>query len=163
MSTIMQYISQQKFINMSLETPLGYVLCKTKRVYNHRLMAKFKENDIDLSLDLYILLFHIDLNGSVTQQELADHLQKDKSVVLRQINGLIDRGFVVRSWDEDDKRKKNLLLTPSGKKMLDDTIAFARSVSEELFSGVSNVDKLIFENVIQQILKNGGVENDTIK
>ena len=148
---------------MSLEKPLGYVLCKTKRVYSNKLMSKFKENDVDLSIDLYILLFQINLNESVTQQELADHLQKDKSVVMRQINVLIYRGFVVRSWDVHDKRKKNLVLTLTGKKMLEDTIAFSRSVSDELFQGVSSNDKLIFENVIQRILENGGFENDILK
>lgn len=148
---------------MSLKTPLGYILCKTKRVYSHKLMARFKENEVDLSLDQYILLFQINLNKSVTQQELADHLQKDKSVVLRQINVLIERGFVVRSWDVHDKRKKNLVLTEMGKKMFDVTIAFSRSVSDELFQGVSSEDKLIFENVIQRILENGGFENDTLK
>jgi len=148
---------------MSLKTPLGYVLCKTKRVYSNKLMSKFKENDVDLSLDLYILLFQINLNESITQQELADHLQKDKSVVMRQINVLIERGFVLRSWDVHDKRKKNLVLTLTGKKMFEDTIAIARSVSDELFQGVSSEDKLIFENVIQRILENVGLENDTLK
>ncbi len=148
---------------MSLKTPLGYVLFKTKRVYSHKLMARFKENEVDLSLDLYILLFQINANEYVTQQELADHLQKDKSFIMRQINVLIERGFVVRSWDVHDKRKKNLVLTNSGRKMLEETVAFARSVSDELFSGVSSDDKLVFDNVIQRILENGGLENDTLK
>lgn len=126
-------------------------------------MTRFKENEVDLSLDQYILLFQINLNESVTQQDLADHLQKDKSVVLRQINVLIERDFVVRSWDNLDKRKKNLVLTLTGKKMLEETIAFATSVSDELFQGVRSEDKLIFENVIQRILENGGFENYTLK
>ncbi|HPE77877.1 MAG TPA: MarR family winged helix-turn-helix transcriptional regulator [Draconibacterium sp.] len=148
---------------MSFETPLGYVLFKTKRVYSHKLMTKFKENEVDLSLDLYILLFQINANEYVTQQELADHLQKDKSVVMRQINVLIERGFVVRSWDVNDKRKKNLVLTGSGRKKLEEAVEFARSVSDELFAGVSVDEKLVFDNVIQRILENGGLENDSLK
>ena len=148
---------------MSFEMPLGYMLCKAKRVYSHKLMARFKENEVDLSLDLYILLFQIDLNDLVTQQKLADHLQKDKSVVMRQIKSLIERGYVIRSWNDNDKRKKNLVLTRSGKLLLEDSIEIARSVSEELFSEVSSNDRFIFENVILQILENGGFENDTLK
>ncbi len=68
-------------------------------------MARLKENEFDISLDQYILLFQINLNESVTQLELADHLQKDKPVVLRLINVLIERGFVVRSWDAHDTLK----------------------------------------------------------
>jgi DNA-binding MarR family transcriptional regulator len=148
---------------MSLKIPLGYVLCKTKRAYRSKLLARFKENDVDLSLDLYILLFQINLNESVTQQELAEHLQKDKSVILRQINVLIERGFTVRSWDANDRRKKNLVLTLTGKKIIEDSIVFAKSVSDELLEGVSNEDQLIFENVIQRIFENSGFENDKLK
>lgn len=148
---------------MSFEMPLGYMLCKAKRVYSNKLMARFKENEVDLSLDLYILLFQINLNELVTQQKLADHLQKDKSVVMRQINVLIERGYVIRSGNENDKRKKNLVLTSSGKKILEETVALSKGISAELVSGISDKNQLIFENVIQRILENGGLENDTLK
>ena len=148
---------------MSLEKPLGYILGQTKRVYRNKLMARFKQNDVDLSLDLYIIIFQINLNEAVTQQCLADHLQKDKSIVMRQINSLMERGYVVRSWDKQDKRKKNLVLTGKGRKILEYTRSLARSVSDDLLTGVIDEDQRVFEHVIQCILENGGSENDCLK
>lgn len=148
---------------MPLETPLGYILGQTKRVYRNKLMVKFKENKVDLNLGLYILLVQIDCNEAVTQQQLADHLQKDKSVVMRQINALMEKGYVVRRWNEKDKRKKDLVLTKRGREMLEFTKILALNVSEELLSGVEDDDRRIFENVIQQILQNGGCEDDCVK
>lgn len=143
---------------MAVNKPLGCILGQTKRVYQHILTTKFKENNVDLSVGLYIIMFQINLNEAVTQQYLADHLQKDKSIVMRQIKTLIEKGYVVRTWNKHDKRKKNLVLTPAGYDVLELTRALARSVTEELFAGVSDEEQHIFEQVIQKIIKNGSTE-----
>jgi len=138
-----------------MEKPLGYILGQTKRVYSNKLLARFKENNVELSLDLFIILFQFDLNEEVTQQLLADNLQKDKSIVMRQINSLIEKEYVVRSWNKKDKRKKNLELTQKGHEILVTIKTLGKSVSEELLSGISDVEQLAFERVIDIILKNG--------
>lgn len=146
-----------------MEKPLGYILGQTKRVYSNKLLAIFKENNIELSLDLFIILFHIDLNEKVTQQLLADHLQKDKSIVMRQINSLIDKEYVVRTWNKQDKRKKNLVLTKSGHEILAKMKTLARSISEELLSGINQEELKTFERVIDMIMKNGASEAGIFK
>ncbi len=143
---------------MAFDKSLGYILGQTKRVYRHKLTTKFRENNVDLSLGLYIIMFQIDINEAVTQQYLADHFQKDKSIVMRQINALIEKDYVVRSWNKQDKRKKNLVLTPAGQEVLELTRALARSVTEELLAGVSDEEQRIFEQVIRKIVINGSGE-----
>ncbi len=143
---------------MSYEKPLGFILGQTKRVYRNKILAKFKENNVDLSLGLYITMFQIDLNEAVTQQYLADYFQKDKSMVMRQINALIEKGYVVRSWNKNDKRKKNLVLTPAGKQVMALTKGLARNVSEELLAGIGEDEQRTFDLVIQKIIENGSSE-----
>ena len=138
-----------------MKKPLGYILGQTKRVYSNKLLARFKENNVELGLDLFIILFHIELNDEVTQQLLADSLQKDKSIVMRQINSLIDKEYVVRLWNKKDKRKKNLVLTKKGHEILATMKTLGISVSDELLSGVNKEDQNAFERVIEIILKNG--------
>jgi len=145
-----------------MKKPLGYILGQTKRVYSNKLVARFKENNVELSLDLFIILFHIDLNKEVTQQLLADNLQKDKSIVMRQINSLIEKEYVVRSWNKKDKRKKNLVLTQRGHEILVIMKTLGRSVSDELLSGVNDDEQLAFERVIDVILKNGSSDEERL-
>jgi DNA-binding MarR family transcriptional regulator len=146
-----------------MKKPLGYILGQTKRVYSNKLVAKFKENNVELSLDLFIILFHIDLNEEITQQQLADHLQKDKSIIMRQIKILTDKEYVVRSWNKQDKREKNLVLTKSGHEILALIKSLAVNVSEELLSGVNEEDKNAFERVIDVIVKNGANDIEVFK
>ncbi len=145
-----------------LEKPLGYMLGQTRRVFKNKLMARYRENNVELSLDLFIILFHINLNEPLTLQELAGHLQKDKSIVMRQINVLTEKGYITRSWDRKDKRKKNLEITQKGLQMLEVSKSMAKKVSEELLSGISDEEQQTFERVIQQILINGSSEGYTI-
>ena len=145
---------------MPLEKPLGYLLCQSRRVYKNKVISRFRENSINLSLDEFIILLRIHLHNDDTQQKLADHLQKDKSIVLRQINGLLDKKYVSRSVDLEDKRKKNLVLTNEGIQTLEQSREISRQVSEELLNGVSPKDQKIFEQVIETIRANAGIDDE---
>jgi len=115
---------------------------------------------IDLSLDEFIILLRIHLYSDDTQQKLADHLQKDKSIVLRQINGLLDKKYMVRSIDQEDKRKKNLILTLEGMQILERSRQISKLVSEELLEGINQEDRLVFERIIEKIRANAGIEDE---
>ena len=120
----------------------------------------FKENSIDLSLDEFIILIRIQLHNDATQQKLADHLQKDKSIVLRQINALIEKEYVDRTIDKEDKRKKNLILTTEGIQVLERSKKVSKKVSEELLEGISREDRIVFERVVEAIRANAGIEDE---
>jgi DNA-binding MarR family transcriptional regulator len=148
---------------MTLEKPLGYLLWQTKRVYRNRLIAKLKEVNIDFALEHFVILHQISLKDDLTQQDLANHLQKDKSIILRQINLLIDKNYVRRLTHEDDKRKKILVLTKEGLAILASTKEIAKSVSSELLSGVNNKDVDVFLTVLNKIRENGGPVEDFLQ
>lgn len=147
---------------MTLEKPLGYLLCQTLRGYRNYLVLKFKESGIDLSLEQFVMLHQISLKDDLTQQDLANHLQKDKSIILRQINALIDRNYVERLPDKIDKRKKKLVLTGDAHEILASAKEVAKSVSSELLSGVNDKDVDIFLTVLNRIRENGGPVEDFI-
>ena len=132
------------------------MLGQTMKLVKYKLMAKFKENDLDLSMEHFTILVFINEKDLLTQQDLANHFMRDKSIVLRQVNSLIDMGFVVRSTDEDDKRKKNLILTDKGNKLVQFSKELSRRVSEELLDGISEEELKHFEHVISKIQQNTG-------
>lgn len=132
------------------------MLGQTMKLVKYKLMAKFKENDLDLSMEHFTILVFINEKDLLTQQDLANHFMRDKSIVLRQVNTLIDMGYVVRSTDEDDKRKKNLILTDKGNKLLLFSKELSHQVSEELLDGISEEELEHFEHVISKIQQNTG-------
>jgi DNA-binding MarR family transcriptional regulator len=145
---------------MQLPKPLGYLLGQTMRIFKHKLTSKFKANNIDLSLDFFLILLQLYNREDVTQQDLSNQLQRDKSIVLRQVNTLLDKRIVVRLPDKIDKRKKNLILTQKGYELLLEAKEISRNLSDELLAGLSETEVNSFFKVLQTIQENSGLEED---
>lgn len=141
---------------MDTDKPLGHILGQTIHAYKGSIMQEFKEQEIHLSFEHFAIMFQLSLNKNWTQQELADVFNKDKSIILRQISVLLDHGYVVRSQDKHDGRKKNLMLTSKGEEELDKAKRIAKSLVDKLLAGVNTEDFQIFRRVSEMIQRNAG-------
>ena len=139
--------------------PLGYYLGQTLHLVKLRLIAEFKEKQVELSFENFMLLHFISEHEDLTQQDLANHFQRDKSIVLRHINTLIEKRYVVRLQDQNDKRKKLLILTKKGYDAMSYSKKIAQEVSDELLKGITEEEYAHFKNVIEKIKANTGLED----
>jgi DNA-binding MarR family transcriptional regulator len=136
--------------------PLGYILGLPLRVFLNQVAIEFRNREIELTFEQFIMLRMIDSNKELIQQDIANHLQKDKSLIVRQMNGLIEKKYVVRQTNREDKRKKNLILTPKGTEMMNQITELTFEVSNKLLAGVDENDNKAFRRVLNQIQENGG-------
>lgn len=107
-------------------------------------------------MENFILLNFINKNKNLTQQDLANHFMRDKSIILRNVNTLIELHYIKRVTDKSDKRKKNLILTEKANTFLSFALKLSHEVSEELLKGISGEELIHFENVINKIQLNTG-------
>lgn len=143
---------------MNLKRPLTYLLGQTIKLVQLKISGKFKENNVELSLEYFILLQYISQKENLTQQDLANHFLRDKSIILRQVNTLIELEYIKRLIDENDKRKKNLILTEKAVNFLQSARKLTQQISEELLLGVTEEEFIHFENVINKIQINTGFQ-----
>jgi DNA-binding MarR family transcriptional regulator len=136
--------------------PLGYILGLPLRVFLNQVAIESRNRKIELTFEQFVMLRLINFNRDLIQQDIANHLQKDKSLVVRQMNGLIDKKYVVRQIDQEDKRKKNLILTAKGTEMMNRITGLALDVSDRLLAGVDGSDYQAFRRVLNKIQENGG-------
>jgi len=141
---------------MNTQKPLTYLLGQTMQMVKLCLIAAFKKHDIELSLEQFIILHQLSQNENITQQDLSNELQKDKSIILRQINTLLEKRYVVRLPDKEDKRKKNLILTQKGYDALTFSKTISQEISKELLQGITEEELQKFEIVLEKIQKNTG-------
>ncbi len=94
------------------------------------LRKRFEEEDLKLTVEQYFILNILDNNEGLILQELADIVERDKSAVLRLINGLEENHFVARTTDPDDKRRKILLVTKNGTEELKKAVALDKEVND---------------------------------
>lgn len=133
---------------------LGYLLGQSLRAYKSLLVETFRKKGIELTFEQFVILQKLNSNCDIIQQDLAIHLQKDKSIIVRQINGLLEKQLVTRHTNLDDKRKKNLILTPKGHSLLNELKDIVSEITGKLLSGVPENEVAIFRNVLAKIQEN---------
>ena len=136
------------------------MLGQSLRVFKNQLLAEFKEKSIDLTFEQFAILHLLNSEDNLIQRDLAIRLQKDKSIIVRQFNCLLDNQYVISLINKDDKRVKNLILTKKGFEILNQMKELASELSEKLLSGVSENDRDIFESVLLKIQENGGADEE---
>ena len=143
---------------MESNKQLGYLLNKSLRIFRSQLVAELRKEGIDLSFEQYVMIRMLESNCDMIQQDLADILQKDKSIIVRQINALLDDQIIDRVTNAEDKRKKNLTLTNKGQELSNQLTSISTDLSEKLLSGISESDYTTFKKVILKIQENGTIE-----
>lgn len=139
-------LNQVKYCNTT-GCRMAYVVKQVMRTLAHR----FQEEDVELTVEQYFILNILDKEDGLILQELADIVNRDKSAVLRHIDCLEKNLFVARVTDEEDKRRKLLLVTKQGLKELEHAKSIDRKIDNELMEQIEEISVLEFEKVLTNI------------
>lgn len=93
---------------------MAYVVKEIIRILKER----FRNEGIELTIEQFFILNILDNEDGLILQEVADIVDRDKSAVLRHVDGLEKNYFVTRVTDSRDKRRKLLLVTKRGMEVL---------------------------------------------
>lgn len=85
------------------------------------------------------------------QHELADVLQIGRPELVRLIDHLEEKGFVVRHDASDDRRVKRVALTPAGRKLADQIDDIITAFERRMLRGISADDVARCRDVIARI------------
>ena len=130
---------------------LLYFMARTVRGMKNLLVRAIKDNDIDLTFEHYLVLQYVAYYEGITQQEIALNSYRDRSLVLRQVELLIEKGILERYIDENDKRKKRLRLTSEGRKMQEHLQTIKSNVADVILDGITDDEIRVFFSVLERI------------
>ena len=125
--------SHQKLYCDTLGCKMAYAVKGIMGALNER----FTDEGINLTLEQFFLLNILNNEEGLILQDLADIVDRDKSAVLRHINGLEEKHYVARTKDPEDKRRKILLITKAGFEELQKAKALDQELDEEIVSQIS--------------------------
>src|SRR5699024_269720 len=84
---------------------------------------------------------------------LADDLHITAGAVTSASNHLIEHGYIVRIWDEQDRRIVRLDLTEKGSKTLKELQAEGQKIIKSVFHGISDHDLKTLHTAFEQTTK----------
>ena len=124
-------------------------------VFKEILQLNYKINykellDINLYPGQPILLENIFKKEGITQSELSNISLKKPATITTMINRLEHIGYINRVSDDSDKRIVRLYLTDLGRKKYYQLLNLKRSMSNNIFNGMSDED---ISNIYNLLIK----------
>ena len=119
-----------------------------------RLLKKraLEHANIELSMEQMGLLIAISChNEEVILQDMAAIMGKDKSAVLRTIDSMEAKELIKRVSDKTDRRKKYLMITKKGERVIEQYMEMELELVTELHAGLSEEDLAAFYKVVNHI------------
>jgi len=131
------------------EMPLATIIGRTHKFITDEFEQRINASGIDVSMVEFVLLYRLSTmnDDKITQQNFANLEGKHKSVILRQINKLEQKKWVVRTGDFTDLRKNMIIITKAGLSVLRQVLAIEAEMMIELTAGLSDEEITTFKKV----------------
>jgi len=127
-------------------------------ILNSRIKKSFfdvlQENGINITPEQYLVLDILWEKQSLSQQNIADIIQKDKNSVTKIIDSLEKKDFVVRVVDKNDRRINKIELTKEGLALEKITTDVAINFMNDVVKGIDKQELDNFVNVMLQMKNN---------
>ena len=124
--------------------------CKLKQF----IAAKLRQMDVPLTPEQFILIDLLWNQGSMSQQQLADQMQKDKNSVTKLVDALERKGFVVREQNRQDRRSNTLVLTEKAEGLKSGAKQKGISILDEMLIGISEEELRSFLVTLGKLNRN---------
>ena len=135
------------------DLPLGMVVGQMM----HEMLRVLKKRDIEqaeviLSIEQHAVLHILNVrNSDVILKDMADAMGKDKSAILRIIDVLEKKELVRRAIDPKDRRKKYLMVTKKGERIINKFVEIEAELRTELKEGLTKEEMKTFYKVVDHI------------
>lgn len=137
---------------MNIKQPLAHLLLSASKKY----LGIFSQEAEGMDIDRYqyvLVLINIH-NEQLTQKSLSELLEVDKSYMVNIIDYLSDKGYVVRTINEKDRRQHLIKLTEKAREIIPKIEGAIIRLNSKSVENISESQIHTFLSVLQQISSN---------
>lgn len=132
---------------------LHLTACKLKQF----IASKLKEKDVPLTPEQFMLIDLLWNQGSMSQQQLADQLHKDKNSVTKLVDAIERKGFMVRQQNSKDRRSNTIVLTEKANQLKPGAKEKGISILDEMLEGITEEELRTFLKTLHKLNRNMSV------
>jgi DNA-binding MarR family transcriptional regulator len=97
----------------------------------------------------------LDIDGPVTQKQLAEHAAADVMMTSQVLRTLEKRGLLVRAPHPDDRRARALAVTPQGRSLADRAVVVVEACDRSFFAAVGE-DTAVLTSLLGRLTRPTG-------
>ncbi len=132
----------------------GAFIDRTGKAIRHKYLKVFKEIDVNITTEQWVLLDSLYQNNGQSQNDLAAQSFKNAPTVSRIIDLLCEKGLTERQRFENDRRRYKIYLTLEGKALVEKTYPAVLDLRRQGWDGLSDEDYENFLRIINKIFDN---------
>ena len=137
-------------LSKEVAVELNLTGCKLKQF----IAAKLRQENVPLTPEQFLLIDLLWNQGPMSQQQLADQMQKDKNSVTKLVDALERKGFVVREQNRQDRRSNTLVLTEKAEGLKPGAKQKGISILDEMLIGISEEELRSFLVTLGKLNRN---------
>lgn len=110
--------------------------------------------DLPIERYFYVLLMIHKCDQKLTQKDVAEVLEKDKTSTVRILDYLQENEMITRDINPNDRREHFILLTNKAKEYIPKIDKAFEMVNEVILQGLSDSEKLFFYEILGKMIGN---------
>jgi len=116
-------------------------------------IAQFYQQRYQLSVPEWRVMVILGRYPGLTASQVCERTVMDKVTVSRAVKSLLDKQYVERVTDQNDRRKRPLKIrTPEGSKVMEEVIPFAVEYQNALQKSLTKGEWGIFDELMERLL-----------
>lgn len=123
---------------MPLSRKPGHLIRRLHQISTQVFTRRVNDAGFDLTPVQFAALDALSSNTGVDQARLADLVAKDRATTGAVVNRLEQKGLILRSVSEQDKRARVLTLTPDGFALLAQVAPIVENLQREILGGLQD-------------------------
>lgn len=133
----------------------GVYLDRTLKKVQTTFIHVFSENDIDLTIEQWVILRRVHLLGAqASQAEISNTNFRNRATTSRVISGLCKKGYLKKSRFKDDQKRYKLVMTPAGASLMTRVMPIITDIRKMSIAGIPEAEFDIFLSVLDKIWEN---------
>jgi len=141
-------------LSKEIAVELNLSHCRLKQY----IASMLKKRGVPLTPEQFILIDLLWNQGAMSQQQLADQMQKDKNSVTKLVDAIEKKGFVVRSQNPKDRRSNTILLTEKAELLKSGAKQNGIYILDRMLEGISEEELRNFLQTLAKLNHNMTVE-----
>lgn len=137
-------------LSKEIAVELNLTGCKLKQF----IAAKLRQVDVPLTPEQFMLIDLLWNQGEMSQQQLADQMQKDKNSVTKLVDAIERKGFVVRQQNVHDRRSNTIVLTEKANLLKPGAKQKGISILDQMLEGISEDELRSFLETLHKLNSN---------
>lgn len=119
--------------------------------FNHPVYAMI-ERTYGLTMPEHVVLYAIGLKDGISADEVAASSAKPKNTLSRAVGSLIAKRLIFRTESREDRRRRGLHLTRTGRRIVDETVPLLVAHEEAMLAALTPAEQATLEALLTKLV-----------